>query len=197
MRFHSGHAAFLFLLLSLTLAIVVVASVETQSSTSSLAEFQDPTTNLTDSDLKSVVIQFERTLCYGNCPGYKLTIRGNGQIEYEGGKNVKQVGHQQGRISVDDLKRLVADFSKAKFFTIDQFSQSHCPNCTFCTDMPTAITEIKVKESSHRVEHYYGCRCAPKALWELEGTIDKIARTEQWTGDVSQAGPFGTTCVNR
>lgn len=31
----------------------------------------------------------------------------------------------------------------------------------------------------------------------LFSAIDKIARTEQWTGDISKQGPFGTTCFNK
>jgi len=95
-----------------------------------------------------------------------------------------------------ELKKIVAKLSKADFLKIDQYTQDNCW-CTLCTDMATAITEIKVKDTSHRVEHYYGCRCAPKALWDVEETIDKIVRTEQWTGDVSKQGPMGTTCFNR
>jgi hypothetical protein len=153
-------------------------------------------TNLTDVELKAAVIQFERTVCYGNCPAYKLTIYGDGRAEYEGKKNVKETGRKEGRIDAADIRRIVSEFAKAGFFGIDQFTEKNC-SCTLCTDMPTAITEIQVKGASHRVEHYYGCRCAPRALWELERTIDKLVRTDQWTGDVSKQGPFATTCFNR
>ncbi len=152
--------------------------------------------NLTDGELKAVVIQFERTGCYGNCPAYKLTVYGDGRAEYEGKKDVKETGRKEGRIDVADIKRMVSEFDKAGFFAIDQFTEKNC-SCTLCTDMPTAITEIRIKGASHQVVHYYGCRCAPKALWELEQTIDKIASTEQWTGDVSKQGPRGTTCFNK
>jgi hypothetical protein len=60
--------------------------------------------------------------------------------------------------------------------------------------MATAITEFTVKGTTHRVKHYFGCGSAPKSVFELESDIDKTANSEQWTGDVSNAGPFGTTC---
>jgi len=47
------------------------------------------------------------------------------------------------------------------------------------------------------VQHYYGCTCAPKVLFELESAIDKSVQAEQWTGDVSKQGPLGTTCFDR
>jgi hypothetical protein len=187
MKPHPASTAFLICLLSL-IAVITAFAFRKQ---------QDPQLrNLTDGELKAVVIQFERTGCYGNCPAYKLTIYGDGRAEYEGKKNVKQTGRKEERIEAADVKRVVSEFDKAGFFTIDQFTEKNC-SCSFCTDMPTAITEIQVKGTSHRVEHYYGCRCAPKALWELEQAIDKMAHTEQWTGDVSKQGPFGTTCFNK
>ena len=153
--------------------------------------------NLTESELKEIVVRLERTTCYGNCPAYKLTIHGDGRVEYEGNDNVKVKGKKNGRIEPADVKLLVSEFDKANYFSIEQYTQDHCSSCTLCTDMPTATTEITVKGNYHRVEHYYGCRCAPKPLWNLEGTIDKAVNTEQWTGDVSKNGPFGTTCFRQ
>ena len=153
--------------------------------------------SLTDSELKEVVIRLERTGCYGNCPAYKLTIYGDGRLEYDGADNVKVKGKKDGHIEPDDVKRIVSEFDKANYFSLDAYTNDHCSSCTLCTDMPTAVTEIRVKGISHKVEHYHGCSCAPKSLWNLEETLDEIARTEQWTGDVSKQGPFGTTCFRK
>lgn len=185
MTFHRGNGAFLACLLAVGLAITVVATQ------------QNPQlNNLTDSELKDVVIQFERSTCYGNCPAYKLSIHGDGRVEYEGLKFVKLEGHKDGKISDAEIRRLISEFEKAQFLTIDQFNEKSC-TCTLCTDMPTVTTELQAKGTTHRVEHYYGCRCAPKSLWDLEAAIDKIVQTEQWTGDVSKNGPFGTTCFSK
>lgn len=159
------------------------------------AQTQIQLTKLSESDLKSVTIRFERTGCYGNCPAYKLTIHGDGQMEYVGNRDVKQIGSAQGKIEPTDLKALLSEFEKARFLGLGQFAEQGC-TCTICTDMPTVNTELEVQGTAHKVVHYYGCRCAPKALWDLEDAIDKIARTERWTGDVSKQGPFGTTCFN-
>jgi hypothetical protein len=185
-RFHPGNSVFAASFACLILAVITTASIEPQEA--GLAR-------LSDTDLATLVIHFERTACYGDCPAYKLTIYGDGRIEYEGIKNVKLVGRKQGDLANAELTHLVSQFNRADFFKINQYSEKSC-SCTLCTDMPTAIIEIKVRGMSHRVEHYYGCRCAPKMLWDLEATIDKIANTERWTGDVSKQGPRGTTCFN-
>lgn len=186
MRLHPGNSVFAACFACLILAVITTASVEPQEA--NLAK-------LTETELETLVIHFERTACYGDCPAYKLTIYGDGRIEYEGIRNVKQVGRKQGHLANAELRNLVSQFNQTDFFKIDQYSEKSC-SCTLCTDMPTAMTEIKVRDMSHRVEHYYGCRCAPKALWDLEAAVDKIARIEQWTGDVSKQGPRGTTCFN-
>jgi hypothetical protein len=114
-------------------------------------------------------------------------------VEYAGKKYVKTTGAQAGRIEPAAIKALVAEFTRAKFLTLPDYAQEKCA-CRRCTDMSSAVTEIVAGGVTHRVNHYYGCGCAPKALFELEAAIDKAVNSEQWTGDVSKQGPFGTTC---
>ena len=193
MKLHPGNAAFLACLSSLAVAIPLLM-LPRRHPVQAVSAVQ--LANLTDTELKNVVIRLERTHCYGSCPAYKLTIYGDGRLEYVGETNVKLKGTKQAGIAAGDFKRLVSQFETANYFSTDQYTEKNC-SCRFCTDMPTAITEIQVRGSTYRVEHYYGCTCAPKTLWALETAIDKIARTEQWTGDVSKQGPFGTTCFSR
>lgn len=151
---------------------------------------------LSDTDLKTLTIRMERTGCYGSCPAYTVTIHGDGGLEYEGKGHVKESGIQKTRLELDTIKALAKEFAKANFLTLSEdYSGEKCTR--YCTDMATAVTEIEVKELNHRVKHYYGCGCAPKVLFDLESAIDKLANTERWTGDVSKAGPFGTTCIDR
>jgi hypothetical protein len=180
--------SFLFVCFSLIVAAVTALALVRQES--------PKLNNLAEGDLKDLVIKFERTGCYGNCPAYKLIIYGDGRVEYEGGTNVKVSGKKEGRLKPDEVKSIVSAFDKVNFFAMESYSEEHC-SCTICTDMPTVFTDIRVAGNSHRVDHYHGCRCAPKELWELENSIDSIAGTKQWTGDVSKSGPFGTTCFNK
>ena len=152
--------------------------------------------SLSDGDLKAMTVRLERLGCYGNCPAYTLTIHGDGHVEYNGKGHVAEVGARESRVEADVIKALAGEFAKARFLALpEEYLGQNCSR--YCTDMPTAITELSVKEVSHRVNHYYGCGGVPKALFELESGIDKLANAERWTGDVSKAGPYGTTCVNR
>lgn len=150
--------------------------------------------SLSDDDLKAVTVNFERKACFGTCPAYTVTIHGDGRVEYVGKSDVKEQGSRQGRVDKAAVKALMSQFAAAKFWSLSDYAGEKC--CSVCTDMATAVTELTVKGVSHRVLHYYGCSCAPKALFELEFAIDKSIKVEQWTGDVSKAGPYGTTCFN-
>jgi hypothetical protein len=152
--------------------------------------------SLSDIDLKTLTVRLERIGCFGNCPAYTVVIHGDGRVEYNGKDNVKEKGAHEGRVGTDVIKALASEFSKAKFFTLSEdYSEQNCKR--YCTDLPTAVTEVSVRDLSHHVKHYYGCGGAPKALFDLESAIDKLADSERWTGDVSKAGPFGTTCMDR
>jgi len=151
--------------------------------------------SLPESDVKTLTVRLERTACYGICPAYTLTIHGDGRLEYDGKTHVKETGSREGHVDAAQIKSLLKEFATAKFLTLSEdYSGKNCHR--YCTDMPTAVTELNVRETSHRVKHYYCCGGAPKALFDLESAIDKLANVERWTGDVSKAGPFGTTCTD-
>jgi hypothetical protein len=149
--------------------------------------------SLSDADLKTVTVSMERKACFGSCPVYTLTIYGDGRVEYVGKAGVKEKGARQGRIEAAAVRTLVSEFASAKFLSLPDYSLEKC-TCRRCTDMATVITEINVKAATHRVNHDYGCGCAPKTLFELESAIDKAVNAEQWTGDVTKQGPYGTSC---
>ena len=178
--------------------LIAVSSLLAIRTVLSHAGDETPNLNaLSDADLKTVTVRLERIGCFGTCPAYTVTIQGDGRVEYNGKSHVKQVGTREGRIQIDTIRTLAAEFAKAKFWGLpEEFSESKCSG-RVCTDMATAVTELSLKGLTHRVKHYYGCGSAPKALFSLESFIDKSANTEQWTGDVSKAGPFGTTCWDR
>ncbi len=149
---------------------------------------------LSDADLKTVIIRLERTACYGTCPAYSVTIHGDGRVEYNGKGRVKEMGTREARIETDKIRALASVFAKMKFWGLaEDYSAAKCKG-RVCTDMATAIIELSIRGATHRVNHYYGCGSAPKSLFDLESVIDKSANSEQWTGDVSNAGPYGTTC---
>ncbi len=175
-------------ILSTLLFLAGLASLTTAQTTAPALD------SLSADQLNGTLITFERTGCYGNCPAYKLTIHGDGRVEYDGVKDVKVTGKKTGTIDEAGLRTILAAFSTAKFFSVGDDVGAKACSCRQCTDMPTVITSISVAGAKHNVDHYHGCGCASKELWDLEDTIDRAVKVDQWTGDVSKAGPNGTTC---
>ncbi|WP_228369368.1 DUF6438 domain-containing protein [Candidatus Nitrososphaera gargensis] len=61
-------------------------------------------------DHDSAIITLERTVCYGTCPDYSLTIYGNGAVVYEGHRWVAVTGRQTSSIPQQEVKELVDYF---------------------------------------------------------------------------------------
>lgn len=125
--------------------------------------------------LDDAVITLERTLCYGTCPAYKLTIYGTGVVAWEGKSFVRVTGKAEGAISREQFKQLVSEFDKAKYYSLkDNYIQIPV------TDAPYVITSITVDGKTKSVRHYCADTTAPEQLTKLENKIDEIVNSDQW-----------------
>ena len=130
------------------------------------------------------VITLERTICFGTCPIYKLTIFSDGRVRYEGKKYVKKIGVAQGRISRRNLEELVLQFNNIYYFNLPESftpGSKQCPQ--YATDMPSAITSLTWQGRSKRINHYHGCRGSSTLdyLTKLEEKIDQAVNVTKWT----------------
>ena len=74
-------------------------------------------------DPKVVIVTMERLGCYGRCPVYRLTIHGDGLVEYDGTSYVHSKGKHETRIPPDQVKQLLDDFRDANYFALqDKYS---------------------------------------------------------------------------
>jgi acetamidase/formamidase len=136
----------------------------------------------TQSD-KDDFITLERTVCFGTCPNYTLTIKSDGSVTFEGKRFTKTTGIAHGKISVADYQSLVKEFEKLDYFSLpDRFAPGtkECPDRV--TDMPSANTAIRINGKTKGVDHYHGCGVQgvlPK-LTALENRIDQVVGTQKW-----------------
>ena len=151
-------------------------------------------TDLSATDLQSVVIRLDRRACFGSCPVYTVTISGGGDVVFEGKEYVTVKGRQTGQIPERSVRALISAFDAADFWSVgDTLSPKKC-SCAVWTDFPTVITELRVGQLTHRVERYAGCGCQADVLVRLEEQIDVLAGVRKWTGEI-KGGPFGTTRI--
>lgn len=135
-------------------------------------------------DYSDLVITFQRTVCFGTCPIYKLTVYGDGRVEYEGEQFVAVEGAQTATITIDQVKALVTAFEQADYFNLpDNYTAP-------VTDLPTAITSVTFNGQTKTIENYGGCfgdfagtDKAPQALCDFEVLIDTVTNSAQWVGN--------------
>ena len=129
------------------------------------------------------VITLMRTDCYGGCSTYSLTINADGKVIYNGGREVKQKGKVESRISQEKLKELIAAFKEINYFDLKSrydYGVEGCPQYSY--DQPSAITSLTLNGKEKTVNHSYGCRGSKELgqLTWLEGKIDEAVNVDQW-----------------
>jgi hypothetical protein len=126
---------------------------------------------------------FERTPCFGTCPVYKISVNGNGDVRFEGIRNVDSVGVFTGRIDASAVQKLARAFEDANYFALlPRYSQNNCPN--YGTDASRILTSITTPEQTKRIDHDLGCGDqAPAALPVLYQAFDEIVGTKRWIGN--------------
>jgi hypothetical protein len=128
----------------------------------------------------SVVL--ERTLCFGVCPAYRLTITRVGAVRFES-RNPGDSGRTaSATISVSDFATLTVlglgstDLAELPDRIADE--PKYCRH--WATDHPTVVVTVFAGTQTRRVEDYQGCMWAPASLREFENRIDSTAHSSRW-----------------
>lgn len=144
---------------------------------------------------KDFMVTLERTMCFGWCPAYTLTITADGTVKFTPDGEFAHRGDGlmpslplTGKITTGQLNILLSEVKNINFFSLQGHygraaksqGSSKCPESS--TDNPSAIIRVVAKGKRKTVSHYLGCR-GTKILSDLvqfEDGIDKIASTDQW-----------------
>jgi len=148
-----------------------------------------PTAVSTEEIPRDLVIIIERGICFGTCPVYKLTITANGSVEFEGRHYVKKKGIVRATITREQLKHLIAEFEKAKFFTLQDRYVDKEDGCNdYVADTPSAKTSITIAGKTKSIDHQHGCKGPLNIdqLTALEDKIDEVVNSSQWFDENNQ-----------
>jgi hypothetical protein len=117
-------------------------------------------------------ITLERIGCLGSCPDYKITIQGNGTVQYEGHAYVSVEGIRNTTIPVLAVQKLQQNLRDEDFL--------HWPEQEeVCVDFPEInITATLDGQSKHVLE---GCN-QPGRVLRLASEIDRTSGSERWIG---------------
>ncbi len=123
----------------------------------------------------SVRITLERTVCFGFCPDYSVTITGDGQVTYDGHRFVAVKGQQHGTASTEEIATLLQRFDSVNFMSLR--NEYRAP----VTDLPTYTVTLQRGGRTKRVADYGGLGAGmPDAVRTIEEEIDRVANTARW-----------------
>jgi hypothetical protein len=130
---------------------------------------------LPDVPLDQVTISLERQGCFGSCPGYKVTVRGNGRATYEGRGYVGVIGTHHYQMPPRDIAKLVESLRASDLWSLR-------PSYTAgITDNATYILTIDMGQQEHRLEDYVGQMAGmPSTVSDFEDEVDKAAGAKGW-----------------
>lgn len=143
--------------------------------------FLEISATVSDSVQTDTLVHMERTICFGTCPSYELTILKNGSVIFIGKEFVQQEGRAEGMISDEDMEELISAIRTSHFMEI-----TSNPECqSRMTDHPSVFLTIQLNGKENNVTHYQGCKGFDHEddLYDLEEAIDRLAGTQKWIGD--------------
>ncbi len=130
---------------------------------------------LSETDLENAVITLDQGPSFGSCPGYRLTLRGDGTVVYEADDFVRGKRVERKKIPQAKVRELIAEFFAAGYYSLrESYSEMEVTCQSWIT---TSIAIGNVRKS---ITRYSGDLSAPKALRDLENKIDEIADSAQW-----------------
>ena len=118
-----------------------------------------------------IEITLERTVCFGFCPAYRVTLRDDGTVEFEGQQHTKVTGKQAWKIDPAAVRALAKEMQDAGFFDLENEYRA------LVTDHPTVFTSLRVGSRSKRIRNYVA---GPPRLKEIEQRIDEVAGTKKY-----------------
>lgn len=114
--------------------------------------------------MKFKPIQLKRTMCFGDCPVYKVEILSDGTVNYNGEMFVEKTGKHTWQIDADTIEKLNKAIKYYRFFDIRKVKP------TFeATDNPYCILSVILQDgTSKRTKNYHGDNSYPEELNRLE-----------------------------
>jgi Domain of unknown function (DUF6438) len=129
-----------------------------------------------------VDITLSRSMCYGRCPVYKVSVSTRG-IVFDGEAFVVAEGRHTDTVDPNAVRALARKFIDADFYSMrDEYRAS-------VTDNSTYVLSIAIDGHKKQVIDYVGSwEGMPQVISELEDEVDALAHTDRWIKG-SKQGP--------
>jgi Domain of unknown function (DUF6438) len=130
-----------------------------------------------------VMVLLGRGSCHGTCPVYRVSIGGNGQIQFVGTRFVKVSGRDSASIPAAAVRALAEAFAARKFASIPAEIEYGSAACgPYVADLSTVELQARSAAGLHRVRYDEGCRNHPAMLDTLARMVDSVSASIRWIG---------------
>lgn len=120
--------------------------------------------------IKKGSIEMSKSVCFGKCPAYKITINEKGVVNYEGERNVEKIGSYKKQLTQPATDSLFTAFINSDFWSFrDEYT-------AMVTDLPTTYVSFTLEEKTKKIKDYVG---APEKLKVLESFVEQIANSDE------------------
>jgi hypothetical protein len=148
-----------------------------------------------DKPMTHASVTLRRTTCFGNCPGYTVTLAASGQVSFVGQAHV-QTRQAEGRATPAQAAAIMAAVKRSGMHAMQDSYTSRNDGCEMMmSDQPGVKITVTDTAGSKTVDFYNGCEGAvadavkPK-LEQLAKTIDEQLSTARWIGKAAAPGPM-------
>jgi hypothetical protein len=117
-----------------------------------------------------------------NGPSYSLCIDQDGNIEYNGIRNVKTLGKVVAKISPEDLKRVLREFNDAYFFSFKDSYEIVTSQSSLKQERQQTSISLRLGDNYKNVNYLEGAYRVPPTLKFLVKTIVQITKVNKLTG---------------
>lgn len=124
---------------------------------------------------QQATITLTRTVCFGFCPDYSVTITSDGEVTYVGRRFVNVVGEQHASAPRAEVQQLLARFDAVGFDGLRSEYRAQV------TDLPTYTLVLERNGRRKSVVDYGGTGAGmPEAVRGLQDEVDRVAGTARW-----------------
>ena len=117
-----------------------------------------------------LIVEMEKTPCYGFCPVYTFKIDQAGHGIFKGVENTDHVGIFAFHLKKEEIAGLHSAFEQAGFFELKDRYHEHV------TDLPTTYLSYRFDGKEKKIMNYYG---APQELKKLEKLIEALVLSKK------------------
>ena len=115
--------------------------------------------------------------CFGACPSYTITVHGNGQVEYAGGRFANP-NPQTGTLNREQVAKVLQRLDGMQFFSLEDRA------FVWCDDTPSIAVSVSVDGKTTSVVSDGSC-VGPKSGLQAEFVrtareIDTIVGSDRW-----------------